>query len=110
MFLSLPGPVRPRDLLPPAADRFELLRWQRAGFEERRVFAPTAGVRGADDRGAYSRHAQGEAQGDGDALFQRKTEEIVVQLLEPLPVGLVVGVLRRLASAPGGIRDWPLGD
>ena len=37
-------------------------------------------------------------------------QELVVEPLEPLPVGLVVGVAGRSRVAPGGVGDRPLGD
>ena len=58
-----------------------------------------------------ARHAQGEAQRDGDCLAELAMQKIVIQLSQPFPVGVGIGICRLpVAGFPGGVGDGTFGD
>jgi hypothetical protein len=74
------------------------------------IFATPVRVLRADDGGVNSRHTQRESQSNRGHLPGVALQKVVIQLLQPLPISLVVGDGRLLLISPGSVGNRPFGD
>ena len=80
-------------------------RGHRAAGEERRVLAPAAGLRGADDQRVRRREMTAvKRRAVADRLGEGSAQELVVEPLQPVPVDVMVGVVGR--AGPRARRRW----